>query len=181
MAKWYGGASIEGASIDQKEVFFQGPVRYCPKYGQVYASSEDIEGWVPNEYADMTIWRGIRSGSIKSSLRMDIRTGARLAGKMIPIFSPLEADRKENMRGRSYIYLIIIGVASEYQGQGFGGKLLKALTEKCDQVGTPLYTETTTERNVAMFEKLGFRALKKITLPIINLPQWEILRKPEER
>ena len=35
---------------------FEVPVRYCLKYGEVYATSADLEGvvvWVPGKYADM--------------------------------------------------------------------------------------------------------------------------------
>ena len=39
-------------------------------------------------------------------------------------------------------------------------------------------TETQTEQNVRFYENLGFRQLKRITLPIINLPQWELIREP---
>ena len=99
--------------------------------------------------------------------------------EMKPIFEPLEADRKANMKGRVYIYLIIVGVASKFQGQGFGGKLLGALIEKSEQIGIPLYTETTTARNIRMYKRLGFSVLNQITLPIINLPQWGMVREPK--
>jgi ribosomal protein S18 acetylase RimI-like enzyme len=82
------------------------------------------------------------------------------------------------MKGRTYLYLMVLGVATEFQGQGFGGKLLRALIEKSEQAGVPIYVETETERNVKMYERFGFRVLKQITLPIINLPQWEMVREP---
>jgi len=58
---------------------------------------------------------------------------------------------------QSAVDLIIIGVASEFQGQGFGGKLLRALIGESEQVGIPIYTETQTEENVRFYEKLGFK------------------------
>ena len=173
---------LDGAKIDQKRAFFESPVRYCLKYGEAYATSEHLEGiaaWVPGDLADMTIWRMIRSGSISSGMRMGLKMGVKLARIMKPVFGPLEADRKANMKGCSYIYLMIIGVASEFQGQGFGGKLLGALVEESEQVGIPLYLETETERNVRMYERLGFRLLNQITLPVINLPMWQMLREPK--
>ena len=56
---------LEEAKIDQKRAFFKGAVRYCLKYGEVWATSEHLEGiavWVLGDLADMTIWRWIRSG-----------------------------------------------------------------------------------------------------------------------
>ena len=85
------------------------------------------------------------------------------------------------MKGREYVYLLIIGVASEYQGQGLGGKLLRALIEESEEAGIPIYTETQTERNVRFYERQGFKQLDRITLPVIHLPHWEMIREPEAR
>lgn len=80
------------------------------------------------------------------------------------------------MKGKAYTYLQIIGVAPSFQGQGFGGKLLHALIEKSEQTGVPIYLETETEANVSLYEYFGFSVIKKIMLPIINLPMWEMIR-----
>ena len=169
------------ATIDQKGTLFESPIRYCLKYGEVYATSEHLEGiaaWVPGDFADMTIWRLVQSGAIISGMKA-MRACTKLARKQGRIFEPLQAARKANMKGREYIYLFIIGVASELQGQGFGGKLLRALIEESQEAGIPIYTETQTERNTRFYEGLGFKQLDRITLPIINLPQWELIREPE--
>lgn len=167
---------LEGTKPDQRRAFFESPVRYGLKYGEVYAPSERLEGiaaWLPCNFADMTVWRGIRSGSFASGMKLGMKT----LMKMKPIFEPLEADRRENMKGRVYIYLMIIGVASEFQGQGHGGKLLRALIEESEHVGFPIYIETATMRNVRMYEKFGFKRLGQMTHPIINVPQWELVRE----
>jgi ribosomal protein S18 acetylase RimI-like enzyme len=158
---------------------FETPVRYCMKYGEVYATSENLEGiaaWVPGRLADMTLWRLLRSGALLSGIKM----GARAARIMEPAFRPIQADRKEHMGTRPFIYLLIIGVASEYQGQGFGGKLLRALIEKSKESGIALYLETATEENVRMYERFGFKMLRRITLPVIQLPMWEMVREPAQ-
>ncbi|MBN2004658.1 MAG: GNAT family N-acetyltransferase [Anaerolineae bacterium] len=166
---------LDNATPAQRVSVFETPVRYCLKYGEVYATSENLEGiaaWMPGALADMTPWRMLRSGAIWAGMKM----GWGIAKKMEPSFEPLEADRKEAMKGNSFIYLQVIGVAPAFQGQGFGGKLLRALIEESERTGTSLYLETETESNVRMYEHLEFTIVKEIVLPTINLPMWEMVR-----
>jgi len=165
------------SQIDQKRGVFEVPIRYCLRYGEVYATSENLEGiitWVPGDLADMTIWRLIRSGAIWPGLKVAVR----LASKLGRVSKPFQADRKENMQDSPFIYLLVLGVASEFQGQGFGGKLLSVLIAESERAGIPLYLETETESNVRWYEKSGFETVKQIKLPVINLPIWEMARIP---
>lgn len=129
------------STFDQRGGVFECPIRYCLRYGEVCATSERLEGiaaWAPGDYADLTIWRIIRSAAIFSALRVANALN-RLGWSKGRILGPLQVDMKANMEKRPFIYLMIIGVASEYQGQGLGGKLLRALIEKSEQVQVPLY------------------------------------------
>jgi len=171
----------EEATIDQRGLLFETPIRYCIKYGKVYATSEHLEGiaaWVPGNLADITIWRVIQIGALFSGMKA-LRACTKLAQQQERIFKPLQAARRTNMKGREYIYLMIIGVTSAFQRQGFGRKLIEALIGESTQTGNPIYTETQNEENVRFYESLGFKAINQITLPIINLPHWELIREPE--
>jgi ribosomal protein S18 acetylase RimI-like enzyme len=170
---------LEGESnYEQKfQACFETPVRYCYKFGEVHAPSVNLEGvaaWVSGNAPDMTFWRMIQSGAILSGMRM----GSKVGKKIETVFKPILRDRHENMIDKSYIYLLVIGVASEFQGQGFGGKMMRELIEKSEQSGNHLYLETETQQNVDMYEKYGFKTIKQITLPIINHPMWEMIREP---
>jgi ribosomal protein S18 acetylase RimI-like enzyme len=107
-----------------------------------------------------------------------MRACTELARQQERIFEPLQAYRTATMKGRAYLYLWVIGVASELQGQGLGGQLLRALIEESERIGIPIYTETQTEGNMRWYERMGFRLLNEITLPIIDLPQWALIREP---
>ena len=170
----------EGESDFEKRfrAIFEVPVRHCLKYGEVYATSEDLEGvigWVPGEYADMNAWRMIRSGSLGSAMRI----GLNPAKKMGSVFKAVVKDRREHMAGHTFLYVSIVGVATKAQGKGFGRKLLDAAIKKSEREGLYLYLETETEENMRMYEHFGFRLLKKITLPVVELPMWEMVREPQ--
>ncbi len=165
------------SNIEQKfNACFESPVRYCYKFGEVYASSKNLEGiaaLVPGKFSDMTFWRMIRSGAILSGMKM----GKKAAKIMVPVFKPLQEDRNENMKGKSFIYLLAIGVSSEFQGQGYGGMILQELIDKSEKLRRSIYLETETKSNVNMYEKYGFKLIKKTTLPIVNQPMWEMVRE----
>jgi len=170
----------EGESDIEKRfrAHFEVPFRHCLKYGEVYAPSKDLEGviaWVPGKYADMTAWSIIRSGAVGAAIRM----GSNASKKMGPVFKPVTEDRHEHMARSTYLYLLVIGVDTKLQGKGFGRKLIGAAIEKSEREGLQLYLETELEENVKMYEHFGFKLLKRITLPIVDLPMWEMVREPK--
>ena len=158
-------------------LFFEVSVRYCLKYGEVYAPSEALEGvmgFVPGKYADMDVWHIIRSGSMGPAMRIGLNT----AKKMAPVFKLVNEDRRKHMAGHDFLHLSVVGVATELQGKGFGRKLIGAAIDKSNSEGLQLYLETETEENVKMYEHFGFKLLKRTTLPIVNLPMWEMVKVP---
>jgi ribosomal protein S18 acetylase RimI-like enzyme len=166
----------DGATREQRLAAFEVPLIYCRKYGEVWATSPDLEGiaaWVPGRYARMTIGRMVWSGAILAGIKM-----AKLGQEIEPVFRAVERDRDEHMRGKPYLYLQVLGVAPALQGRGHGGGLLRALIAKSEREGLPLYLETETERNVRMYSRFGFALLKETTLPGIDLPMWEMVRQP---
>ena len=171
---------FKGESDIEKRVRanYEVAVRYGLKYGEVYAPSEDLEGvvaWVPGNYADMNTWHVIRSGAMGATMRI----GLNAVKKMGRVYKPVIEYRREHMAGCTYLYLLIVGVPTELQGKGFGGKLIGAAVEESERKGLPLFVGAGSEENVKMYEHFGFRLLKRITLPIVDLPEWEMVREPQ--
>jgi ribosomal protein S18 acetylase RimI-like enzyme len=169
----------EGESDYNKKLSYALEVsaRHCRKYGGLYAPSEKLEGvigWVPGEFDDMTMGRVLACGGMSAAMRM----GASISKKMLPVFKPISDDRHKYMAGRKYLYILIVGVRPELHGNGFGGKLIGSVIEKSEAEKIPVYLETETEGNVKMYEHFGFEVLHQITLPVIDVPMWEMLREP---
>ncbi|MDO9223517.1 MAG: GNAT family N-acetyltransferase [Caulobacter sp.] len=56
-------------------------------------------------------------------------------------------------------YLSMIGVDPSRQGQGLGAALLKAGLQRCDADGLPAYLESSSPRNVPLYERHGFEVM----------------------
>ena len=158
---------------DKNRALTEVMVRFCLKYGHVLSISENIEGVMaiaPYD-KDMTMLRVMRSGAL--SLSMKIAHEA----KLMKVLSSAIEEAKKSLDLGPYIHLLIMGVSQEFQGKGFGGKLLGAVIEKAETERKPIYLETQKEGNVTFYEKYEFSVEGKIILPEpLNLPMWLMVR-----
>lgn len=61
-----------------------------------------------------------------------------------------------------------IGVHPERQGRGIGKALLAAFLDVADAQGSPAYLETDVDRNVALYEKFGFKVIEQEDISGVN-------------
>ncbi len=61
-----------------------------------------------------------------------------------------------------HYYFAYIGVAPVAQGQGLGSRLMGPTLERCDADGLPAYLEASSERNAALYERLGFEPQREV-------------------
>lgn len=83
------------------------------------------------------------------------------AEKQAEVFSLLEQMGRFHPAGPHW-YLPLIGVDPRAQGRGCGSALLQHALERCDREELPAYLESTNPRNIALYERHGFRALGEI-------------------
>ena len=79
-------------------------------------------------------------------------------GRLMAIRADL--DRHHPM-DRPHAYLWFLGVAPAAQGRGVGSALLRAANARNDAAGLPAYLETGTTRNVALYERHGFKVISE--------------------
>ena len=158
---------------DKNRVLTEVMVRFCLKYGNVYSTSDNLEGVMaiaPHD-KEMNLFRIIRSGAFSLSIKISSES------KIMKVLSNAVEEAKISLNLGPYIHLLIMGVSQEFQGKGFGGKLLRALIEKAETERKPIYLETQKEENVSLYEKYGFSVNKKVILPEpLNLPMWLMVR-----
>ncbi len=166
---------------DSKEAVWQAafevPLRYCHRYGELWAVLPEPAGvaaWVPGELADMTVGRMLLSGALWPARRM----GMAAAKRMQPLFDQLAASRRQQLANRRYLYLLVIGTAPAYQGQGLAGKLLRLLLAQADSQQRPVYLETETGTNVQLYEHFGFYRCQEIPLSLAGHTLVGMVREP---
>jgi GNAT superfamily N-acetyltransferase len=120
------------------------------------------------------------------------RAAAEASAKAAFIQSALEPAGGENYhrivefmasRSRSIVsgaawYLSIVGVAPSAQGRGVGGRLVRATLAEADQVGASSFLETFSQRNVALYDRLGFSVVASYEEPITRSQYWIMQRAP---
>lgn len=77
-------------------------------------------------------------------------------------------------------HLWFIGVSTESQGKGHGSEMIASLKKICSEKKLPIYLETSNLRNLAFYEKNGFRLYKKNRLPTDDFDLYFYSWHPEQ-
>ncbi|MHA1125606.1 MAG: GNAT family N-acetyltransferase [Candidatus Heimdallarchaeota archaeon] len=157
--------------------YFRFRVKYGIIYGEVYATSENIEGiaiWIHPKNTKMTMWKMFRSGGMKLYMAM----GRKVIEKMFEIEG---YTSKLHHKGATepHWHLTPIGVDPEHQGKGYASKLIRAMLKKTDKENIPCYLETQNGTNVEIYKRYGFKVIDKVKIPKAELDHWTMIRKPE--
>ena len=78
----------------------------------------------------------------------------------------------------NYIYLWFLGVDPKKQGNGTGSKLLKELTVHSDKNKLQIVLETSNSKNLALYNKFGFKIYHEWNADFIGFPIWFMKREP---
>ena len=144
-------------------------------YGAVYAT-EDLSGvlfLLPPGHTRLTEWEYVSCGFLAAPLMVGLRHY-----EIVDASETYLADTQERLlAGRAHYYLWGLAVDPSRQRSGAGTALLKALFDKTDREGVPVYLETHEFANVAYYEARGFRLIHTGQMPHDALPFWCMLRE----
>ncbi|MFD0416742.1 GNAT family N-acetyltransferase [Streptomyces sp. NPDC127108] len=101
-----------------------------------------------------------------------------LAGDRAPAFAAAQRVLGPHRPGEPVWFLATVGVAPDAQGQGLGCAVVVAGLEAADRVGHPAFLETSSERNVRFYERLGFTVTAEVELPDDGPRTWCMRREP---
>ena len=147
----------------------------CLKYGEVYASSEKLEGvaaWLPPGKAPFGVWQIIRSVPLSILFRFGRQGASRMWA-----YGRYVDNLHRKLVSYPHWYLQIIGVDPGYQGQGFSSRLVKPVLERIDRERMPCFLETNTGKNVAVYRRFGFEVVSEDKIPGTEVTSFAMLRK----
>lgn len=154
------------ASERRKELplLLQSFVHYGVVNGEVYATSPDLEGvavWLPPDYPG--------GFSIVPDISKDALARMNYWGRQVyPV-------RKHHVPFDHW-FLEFIGVIPELQGKGYAGILLTPMLARIERQHLPCYLDTEVEKNVAIYQRYGFRVVEDMEVPGTGVRSWGMLR-----
>jgi ribosomal protein S18 acetylase RimI-like enzyme len=151
------------------------PLDYGLRHGHVTQSHDGraVAIWFPPD-RPVTVGGMIRSGI----LAMPFRIGFGPFTKFMGANGVMEGIHKKHVP-EPHWYLLIVGVDTELQGRGAGTALVKEGLARADEMNRTCYLETSEERNLAFYQRLGFVVLQGATLGRGGPPAWAMRREPQ--
>jgi ribosomal protein S18 acetylase RimI-like enzyme len=156
--------------------YFAFRLRFGIKYGEVYATSPEIEGlaaWFAPGKSDMTTFRLMRVGGMAFSREM----GPSILERMNLISEYTSKMRKQHVL-EPHWHLFPIAVNPEFQGKGHASTLMKPMLAKIAEQERPCYLETQKEKNVSLYEHYGFEVIHTDVIPGIDMKHWGMIKAP---
>ena len=149
------------------------PLEYGLRYGRVTQSDggKAIAIWIPPE-RPMSMPGMVRSGF----LALPFRIGFGPFFKFMGANQRMEKIHKKYMP-EPHLYLLIVGVDPELQGKGRGSALVAEGLALADEANAPCYLDTSEERNLAFYERLGFKVVETASLGKDGPPGWGMRRE----
>ncbi|MFW9823033.1 MAG: GNAT family N-acetyltransferase [Candidatus Thorarchaeota archaeon] len=156
---------------------FKAYIWYCLHFGEVYASSSNLEGialWVPSEFAYITPERSKKCGDEVFFYVLGKKYLERLSVTAHP------NKVHEELMKEPHIYLMVIAVDPEFQRKGYGKKLLLPMMKRLDQNNQKCYLDTNKQSNVPYYQNFGFQLLKEFEIKNTGVTNWSMLRVPKD-
>lgn len=66
---------------------------------------------------------------------------------------------------RPHYYLFAVGARADFQGEGFGGRLIREGLARADADGADAYLENSNPKNTPLYQRLGFETTAALPLP----------------
>ncbi len=147
--------------------FFKSMVHKGLLQGEVYATSPAMEGvavWLPP---------GI-GGGLSKEFEVDKEAFDRFS-----YYGACVYGVREKYAPAEHWFLELIGVIPEDQGKGYARDLLRPMMDRADREGLPCYLDTELDKNVAIYQRYGFKVVDDNIVPETGVRSWGMLREKQ--
>lgn len=161
------------------QVLFEVQITYALKYGEVFATSREMEGvicYISSKVLPISPWKMVTCGALK----IPFKVGFEFIQRQGPIVRVQDALRAKWAKP-PFVYLWNIGVKPSCQGQGQASRLLRHLLNQLAETGEACYLETAVEKNVHFYEHFGFEVMEVLSLPRQDQKSWAIYLKSQNK
>ncbi|MEV0278497.1 GNAT family N-acetyltransferase [Streptomyces sp. NPDC050610] len=120
--------------------------------------------WVADEGRAVAVWTTPEQDPSPGFAEIGAEIGE-LAGDRAAVYEAVEAALAPYRPTEPVWFLATVGVDPESQGRGLGSAVLRPGLEAAAAAGYPAFLETSGERNVRFYERLGFAVTADVPLP----------------
>lgn len=147
---------------------FVGRIWFPPDESYVHERLIGAALWMPPDTWHLSMFAQLRLGpAILANLRGD-------SPRLLKAITWMERNHPHER----HWYLPAIGVATAWQGRGYGAALLRPMLDRCDSERLPAYLEASTPRNRALYERHGFEVVEEGRYATDGPPLWRMWREP---
>ena len=161
-------------------------IRYNMRYGKVYITSPRLEGvalWQleaslkeqEQEQAQQDKFRRLYLNWVNFGSWVGLGKGLE---RVKSLYEHVFSTHAELVPMRHW-YCKTIGVDPNFQGQGFGSRLLTPMLARIDMEQLPCYLDTNTEENKGLYERFGFTVVKRYSIPGSDVINWSMVRETQ--
>ncbi|MGA4858886.1 GNAT family N-acetyltransferase [Streptomyces koyangensis] len=137
-------------------LLFRGHLAQQIPYGRV---------WTDEGRRVVCVWA--EPGAWKLPTAYLLRNGGTLVragrGQLPRVGARLLALERRHPRVPAHWYVEFLGTRAEARGTGLGGVVLGGLLERADTDGRPVFLESSNERNLGFYQRLGFVTERRLT------------------
>ncbi|WP_216216136.1 GNAT family N-acetyltransferase [Amycolatopsis aidingensis] len=135
--------------------------------------------WVGAEGAAVAVWTTPETANAEAAFADLGPRFAAIAGDRAPAQANAEAVMEPHRPKEPAWFLASTGVEPGQQGRGLGTAVLRPGLEEADRVGVPAFLETSVQRNLGFYRRLGFEVTAEYPLPDDGPLTWSMLRRPQ--
>ncbi|MCP2262017.1 Acetyltransferase (GNAT) family protein [Streptoalloteichus tenebrarius] len=135
------------------------------------------------------VWVAQGGSAVSVWMPPDAEVPEHVWAELAPRIEELQGDRASHAAAADVLcepykpsephwWLATVGVRSELQGRGLGAAVLRAGLVEVDRSGSPAFLETSDERNVRLYRRLGFEVTAELDIPGGGPHTWFMRREP---